>query len=115
AIADHFHKQIIPNVDLMERDFGSLQGNSWKEIEKITGMDTETLTKEEVYDYRPYGGESADDVKARILHFLASMKEKPYTRVVVVCHSGIISMMRHLFPNNAMSHISNASINEFEI
>lgn len=36
-------------------------------------------------------------------------------KLIFVRHGGIISMMRHLFPNNETAHISNASVNTFEL
>jgi len=115
AISEHFKKPILLEEKLAERDFGLLQGKSWMEIQEETGIDMHTLTKEEKYNFRPYGGESAEDVKGRLLAFLDELKTKPYTKVVIVCHSGIISMMRHLFPNDVTDHISNTSINEFDL
>lgn len=115
AIAEHAEKPIIVDERLSERDFGSLQGKSWVEIQAETGIDMKAITKMEEYDFRPYGGESAGDVKERLLSFLDDLKTKPYARVCIVCHSGIISMMRHLYPNDVTDHISNTSINEFEL
>jgi len=114
AISEHFHKPIIVKEELTERDFGTLSGKSWAEIEDQTKIDMKTITKAEQYDFRPYGGESAEQVKARLLRFLDELKTKPYSKVVTVCHSGIISMMRHVYPNNETAHITNTSINEFE-
>lgn len=115
VVANRFQKDIIVDERLAERSFGSLAGKSWAEIEAETHEDMKTITKAEQYDFRAWGGESADDVKARLLAFLEDLKKESYTTVVIVCHSGIISMMRHLFPNNETTHISNASVNTFEL
>src|ERR1700674_1532183 len=86
AIAEHFDKPIIIKEELTERDFGSLSGKTWSEIQQETGVDMKALTKEERYDFRPYGGESAQQVKERVLKFLEDLKIQPYSTVVVASH-----------------------------
>jgi broad specificity phosphatase PhoE len=115
VIAEHFGKEVIIKNELTERDFGTLSGKTWIQIQEETGVDMRAITKEERYDFRPYGGESAEDVKARLLKFLEEVKTQPYSKVVIACHSGVISMMRHLFPNNEISPITNTSVHEFEL
>jgi len=51
---------------IKERDYGSLSGKTWEELDTETGSEPGTLRKkdfEQQYDYRPYGGESVEDVK----------------------------------------------------
>lgn len=115
AISERFKKPIIVRDSLIERSFGSLSGKTWAEIETATHRDMKAVTKEEQYDYQPWGGESAEGVKARIHAFLDELKGEKHAKVVIVSHSGIISMMRHLYPNKETAHISNASVNEFEV
>ena len=115
VLAEHFGKKVITADELAERDFGSLSGKTWDEIHEATGIDMKTITKAEKYDFRPYGGESAEQVKERIVKFLEDLKTQPYSNVVVACHGGVISMMHHLFPKDEISSITNTSIHVFEL
>ena len=53
---------IIVNTDLDERDFGKLTGLTTKEAKERHNV---TDTKYN-YDFRPFGGEAAEDVKKRL-------------------------------------------------
>ena len=105
-IANKFNKKIIFSEYLKERNFGSLAGTVWKEGEKESVK----------YDDRPYGGESVEDVKARIDKFIKEVKKNyPDKTVLVVTHGGIIRLMHYLYRKEEIGHIKNASIHEFDI
>ena len=50
------------------------------------------------YDYRPYGGESVADVKARVIRFLQSLPLSQHDTIIVVTHRGIIRVLYDLYP-----------------
>jgi len=79
------------NQNLSERDFGRLEGLTWKEINKLYGPNFKERDRKQQYDYRPYGGESAEEVGKRISNFLDYVRKK-YSRktVVVVTHAGVL-------------------------
>ncbi|MBX4188401.1 MAG: histidine phosphatase family protein, partial [Candidatus Doudnabacteria bacterium] len=64
VIADYFDKNIEIRKELMERDFGSLSGKTWKEMEDETGKPMFELDSKQEYDYSEFGGESASQVKS---------------------------------------------------
>jgi len=118
-ISEKINVPIIERKEIMERDYGKLSDKSWEEVGKETGLDHFDLKKQEfelTYDYRPYGGESAEDVKKRVLTFIAEVK-KNYAdkKVLVVAHGGIIRMAHFLFLEEKAEHIKNATIYEFDI
>ena len=95
---------------LVERNMGSLTGKSWKEI----GLEISEIDKNQEYDYRPYGGESAEDVRKRLFSFIDEIiKNKKDQKILVVTHGGIIRLLHHLL-NKTSETIHNASVHEFE-
>ena len=83
-ISERLKKPIIVREELKERGFGSLAGQSWDEIAVATKEDLKAVTKEERYDFRPWGGESAEDVTARLTAFLDDLKTHDYKKVLIV-------------------------------
>ena len=93
-VNERFHVPIVNVPELMERDFGSLSGKLRSEIDH-------TLVENDLegrYDYRPFGGESADDVRTRILKFLSTLPLEKDETVIVVTHRGIIRILYDLYP-----------------
>jgi broad specificity phosphatase PhoE len=105
---------IIYDARLKERHFGSLEGKSWTEMpngEELKKRDIQLGT----YDYRPYNGESAEDVKKRVLECVKEIIEKnPDKKVLIVTHAGIIRLLHHVINGQIQEKIHNASIHEFE-
>lgn len=86
---------LIFSDDLKERDFGSLSGKLRSEVApEILENDLEGR-----YDYRPFGGESIDEVIVRIKHFLNSLPLETNETIFVITHRGIIRILYDLFPN----------------
>jgi probable phosphoglycerate mutase len=87
------------NKNLSERDFGGLEGLTWKEINKLYGPNFKEIDRKQQYDYRPYGGESAEEVRKRILNFLEHVKKEYEGKtILVVTHAGVLrylSIMLH--------------------
>jgi alpha-ribazole phosphatase len=105
--------------ELKERDFGLLSGKSWEEMRDEVGMEAMAIRQldfDQKYDYRPYGGESAEDVHNRIRKFVSEVKEK-YSdkKILVVAHGGILRAAELLFNERSTGHIANAAVIEFEI
>lgn len=48
------------------------------------------------YDFHKYHGENATDVEARVSSFVEEIKTKPYKKVLVVCHGGIVRMLHYV-------------------
>ena len=110
---------ILERKEIMERDFGTLSGKSWDEIIAEVGKEKKDLKKEDfelAYDYRPFGGETAEDVRSRFLTFIEELK-RDYSdkKVLVIAHGGILKMAHFLFSELKVEHILNASIHEFDI
>ena len=96
---------------LRERSFGSLEGTEWTSFDPVLYE----KDQQQEFDYRPYGGESAEDFRNRIsacLKDIAEMsKGKP---VLIVAHGGVIRLLRHLRDHTAGEAITNGSVHEFE-
>lgn len=107
-----FHVGVTEHSELKERDFGSLSGKLRSEVNpQLIENDLEGH-----YDYRPFGGESVEDVRLRLLRFLASLPLESDKIVIVVTHRGIIRILYDLYPNGALPEmILPASRHLFEI
>ena len=57
-------------------------------------------------------GIPADQVKARLLHFLSELGRVSYDRVIISCHGANIRMLYHL-SGLALPRIGNGSIHKF--
>ncbi len=104
----------IENEKIMERNFGSLSVMKWSDMPG--GLEMKTIDRAQKYDYRPYGGESAEEVKNRVMNFLDELRVK-YSdkKVLVVAHAGILKMINFIVTGNTIDTPDNAAILEFEI
>jgi probable phosphoglycerate mutase len=91
---ERFLVPIVTRPELMERDFGSLSGALKSTIDPQLMEDD----LEGHYDYRPYGGESVEDVKRRVLAFLSGLPLATDETVLVLTHRGVIRVLYDLFP-----------------
>lgn len=116
--------QILYDFRLRERDFGSLTGKTKEEWDKILPENREKETLQ-LYDYRPFGGESVEDVRQRALSaILDIIKNYAHGNIGIITHNGIIRLMLFHFPDipriyradaSSQKDIANADIYEWEI
>jgi len=95
--------------ELKEVNFGILNGtpflDEYKEKHKM-----------QTYDWRPFGGESFNDVKVRVLKILKEIKkENKDGEILIVAHGGIIRLMHFLQFNEILNKIENVSIYSFDL
>ena len=93
-INERFNLQVITKEELVERDFGSLSGKYKNTIDQ-------TLIAQDLagaYDYRPYGGESVEDVIARVVNFLRMLPLESDETALVITHRGVIRVLYDLYP-----------------
>lgn len=115
AIASKHPCKIVFDPDLRERNFGSLNGKSWEEIESETGKDLRHIDVDLMsYDYRPFGGESAAEVIARTKAFIRKAQEHG-SDIVAVTHGGIIKVLYTLLASDARQPINNCSVHTFYV
>jgi probable phosphoglycerate mutase len=116
-IADSHPCTILLDPNLRERNFGSLNGKTWSEIEKETGRDLRHPDNDLMsYDYRPYGGECVEDVIARARQFIAAVsKQEGGGNIAAVTHGGIIRILYSLLPADSRKPITNCSVHVFYV
>jgi len=102
---------------LIERDFGTLSGKRWKEMEEIAGKEMHKEDRAQVYDYRPFGGESAEQVRERVSATLIDIKERcANQRVLVVAHGGVHKAIQYMHTDqDKVETPTNSQVDEFEI
>lgn len=118
-IADKINVPILERKELLERDFGELSGKTWDEIASAVGQNNVNFKEtdlEQKYNYRPYRGESVDDVKERLMRFIEELRKNYLKKkVLIVAHGGILKLAHFLFLEKKINTPDNASIYEFEI
>lgn len=88
--------------ELTEIKMGSLAGKSWEEMEN--GKELKEKHRAVKFDYRPYGGESVEDVKKRLLDFLKKISLKyKNNQVLIITHGGIIRFF-YLYQNGQVPY-----------
>jgi len=112
-IKARFDKPIIITDQISERDFGSLAGKTWDDIPN--GRKMQEIDRELKYDYKPYGGESVQDVTDRLNKFLDNVKGSGHKVALVVSSIGILRLVYKLLLNKDIVEINNASVHTFEI
>lgn len=95
--------------ELTEIRMGSLAGKSWEEMEG--GSELKQKHRAVEFDYKPYGGESAQDVKKRLITFLSKINGKHEDHEgLIITHGGIIRFFYLLghgeVPYETEKHIS---------
>lgn len=114
-IADDHGVEIDVDRRLIEVDTGSFTGQSYKSTIPAFGMDCTDLFSSYQYDFRPYGGESSDEVKTRLEDFLQDLKKSGFGSVLVITHGGIIRWFHLLCTGEKVGIFPNLSIHAFDI
>jgi broad specificity phosphatase PhoE len=116
--------QILHDYRLRERNFGSLSGKTKKEWESVLPNQAE-LEAMQMYDYRPFGGESVEDVRQRAVSaILDIIQNYDHKNIGIITHAGIIRLLLFHFPDipriyhqheENEKEIGNSDIYEWEI
>ena len=98
---------------LRERDFGTWAGKKFSEMDSTGEM--KEKDKNQQYNYRPYGGESVEDVKVRALAFIEDVKNNAKDKkILVVTSGGIIRLLHNILNGEVHETIHNSSVHRFE-
>jgi 2,3-bisphosphoglycerate-dependent phosphoglycerate mutase len=90
VIAESLKLPLKIEPDLYERDVGALKGKSYDSLEISFGYDPMAP-----WLWRPEGGESYEDVKARVGPILDRLaREHPRRDVVIVSHGGVMQTLQ---------------------
>ena len=99
-----------------------MAAKNWKDGSKEMEVNEEefiSMQRSDRYDFRPYGGESSEDVKKRMVEFINYVKEEyPDKKILVATHGGVIRLMHNLYKEEPFSkhkRMPNASIHIFNI
>ena len=100
---------------LTEIRMGSLAGKSWNEMED--GVELKRKHRAIEYNYRPYGGDSREDVHTRLLRSLGEIRERHNSHeALIVTHGGIIRFMNFLEQGAVIEDtVKNASLYTFNL
>ncbi|MEI6477507.1 MAG: histidine phosphatase family protein [bacterium] len=103
--------------DLKELSYGRLGGMTWDEIAAETGdPDIRIKDTSSAYDYRAFGGESAEDVRVRVRGFIDFAKnEHSGKTVLITTHGGILEAAKSLYSPGEITEAVNAEVFRVEI
>jgi probable phosphoglycerate mutase len=110
--------EVIHHENMLEREFGILSNKTWEEVDQTTGggLNYEIWQKSMEHDLSPYGGETKESVRERVLNFIDHLKENHKDKKpLVVTHGGVLRTLYALFPNHTPKSFKNVSIHEFEV
>ncbi len=115
-INQELHLPVEFMSELREIHLGSLTGLTWEEINQKCGDNTMKDYFAQEYDFRPFGGESVDEVKARVFAYFDEIKEKHFNKkILVVTHGGVLRMLHYFLKGETLGVIDNATVHEFEV
>ncbi|MBI2334669.1 histidine phosphatase family protein [Candidatus Daviesbacteria bacterium] len=106
----------ISSVDeLTEIRMGTLAGKAWTEMKEGTDLKRKHRTVQ--FDYRSHGGESAKDVRKRLVAFLKRINKKHNDyETLIITHGGIIRIL-HLLEHGKplVDDIEHISLHTFDL
>lgn len=97
--------------ELRELSMGTFDGQDFAEDRKVKHMAIQ-------YDWRPYGGESVEDVKKRVLKILKEIQLtsiKNDNEILIVTSGGIIRLLYFLETGTLLGDIKNLSLLTFDL
>jgi alpha-ribazole phosphatase len=100
-LSDQISPNGISDARLMELNFGLWDGLKWEDINR---EDTNKWTKNYI-SLAPPQGESLLDVVERFSEFIFHLKNKPYKKVIIITHAGIIRCAMHLLEGIPLDQI----------
>lgn len=109
----NFNVEILKRDALKERDYGTLAGKAWEDIEN--GAELLAIDEEMKYDYRPFGGESVEQVRARVEAVLEEIKNINHNNVLIVTSRGPVRQFYHILENRIEPNVPNGSLHVFEL
>ena len=96
--------------ELKERSVGNLAGKMYDEVLEIIAP----AHYDKNYDFRPYGGESFEEVRDRVSTFLKELEQKHAgQKILVVTHAGIIEILYTLFEKEREQDVRNVCVHSF--
>lgn len=103
----------VINKNLIERNFGSLEGKNWKEICKLY-PDLKRKDRKQAYNYQPFGGESSLDVFKRLVDFINFVKNNYEGKtVIVITHAGVLRMLFFMYRNQGLNFRQETKTGEY--
>lgn len=116
VLAQRCEVPLVFELGLRERDFGSFQGQTFKEIELQYPQDADRWRRRDL-DFRPGGGESLSTFSARwltVAHRLA--RSHPGQTIALVAHGGVMDCLYRAATAQSLQvdrswPVGNASIN----
>ncbi len=114
-VAEHYRLPVKQDARLTEVNLGSFEGQGWDSTIPQFGLNSSGLLSSCEYDFAPYGGESSEEVKARVQSFIDELKTRNDEKPLIVCHGGIMRMFYYLCTGEKAGRIPNVSVYTFDI
>jgi probable phosphoglycerate mutase len=108
---------IVYHDELREMSSGTLSGKTFAEIEEEHGLEygRDKFIRLE-YDYRPFNGESVEDVRARIHKIIDEITSSHNEgSVLLVTHGGVMRLLEHDYNQKIPDDTPNGHVIEIEV
>lgn len=108
--------EIVLDSRLREVGLGDLTGKTWKEMGDYYGEDIGGEYIYQKYNFRRFGGESAEDVRQRVFELFEHIKDNDSGKnILLITHAGIIRFLQYELEGKLKEKIDNKTIHKFLI
>jgi broad specificity phosphatase PhoE len=107
-LAEKIGTKVIVDRRLIELNWGDFESKPDADFIKVYGAPARDILDTYKYDFSEYGGETSEQVEARIKSFLEDLKKQPYQLVLVVCHGGVVRWLHYLITGEKITWQPNA-------
>lgn len=116
-ILEYIKAPITYHPQLVERDFGQMDGMTWREgLEKFGPNYSLEKDLSMRYDYTAIAGESFEQVKQRVQEFVEFVRsQNPGEPTLVVTHGGIIRALVYLYGGQLLGEMPNLYTHQIDI
>jgi broad specificity phosphatase PhoE len=114
-IAAHYDVPLKQDSRIIEVGLGSFEGKGWDSTTPKFGMNSSGMLSSCDYDFRPYGGESSEQVRTRVQSFLDDLKKEAGRTPLVIAHGGVLRWFHYLCTGKKAGRIPNLSVFEFKL
>ncbi len=105
--------EVTYDARLRERDFGSLSGKSFDD--PVFSKEFWATDRAQKYDYRPYGGESVEDVLTRLSACIEEVREKGGKPLLVTSAGIILLLQNRLYGKAQDEKVANSTVLAFTL
>lgn len=114
-LAEKLGREIFIDERIREVDWGDFDGLPGSFFKKTIGMEPRDSLDSYAYDFHQHHGESSADVERRVRSFVDELRTKPYGKVLIITHGGIVRMLHYVITGEKILYQPNAKVINLKI